>query len=421
MHRRATPKLIAYASISTVTIFLGFVSGTPELLAVATPLVLVMARGLVRGATDEVTVELSISEDRLVEGDEALLSLELSSASPVEVEVALGLPFGIEVAEGSRRITTSLHPGRIVYHQVTLRGTRWGAHQIGVVGLRTRGPDALTYSERVVDLQRIVKVFPRSETLRTRIRPPVTQAFTGSDVARASGDGIEFAMVRAFAPGDSARRINWRVSSRRDTLHVNLHHPERNADVVLFLDTFSEVGGHQRTSLDLTVRGAATIAAHYLNHRDRVGVVSFGGTLRWLTGGMGRTQTYRIIDFLLDLEAGFSYVWRDVDVLPRRMVPPGALVVAFSPLEDDRALTALFDLKRRGFSVCVVETLDEDSIEAGSSNEDALARRLWLLQREAMRYDMRSAGIPVIALAGAGGLEASLAQVAQLTRRSGVA
>ena len=167
MHRRVTPKLIAYASISTVTIFLGFASGTPELLAVATPLVLVMARGLVRGATDEVTVALSISEDRLIEGDEMTVSLELSSSSPVEAEMALGLPYGIEVVEGSRRITTSLHPGRIVYHQVILRGTRWGAHQIGVVGLRTRGPDALTYSERVVDLQRIVKVFPRSESLRT--------------------------------------------------------------------------------------------------------------------------------------------------------------------------------------------------------------------------------------------------------------
>lgn len=421
MHRRATPKLITYASISAVTIFLGFVSGTPELLAVATPLVLVMARGLVRGASDEVTATLSIADDRLIEGDETTLFLELSSLSPVEVEVALGIPFGIEVTEGSRRITTSLDVGRVTYHQITVRGTRWGAHQIGIVGLRTRGPDALSYSERIVDLQTIVKVYPRSESLRARIRPPVTQVFTGSDVARASGDGIEFAMVRAFASGDSSRRINWRVSSRRGELHVNLHHPERNADVVLFLDTFSEVGSHQRTSLDLTVRGAATIAAHYLKSRDRVGVVSFGGTLRWLSGGMGRTQTYRIIDFLLDLEAGFSYVWRDVDVLPRRVVPPGSLVVAFSPLEDERALTALFDLKRRGFSVVVVETLDEHSIEPGTTPEDRIAHRLWLLQRDAMRHDMRTAGIPVIALARAGGLEASLAQVAQLTRRSGVA
>lgn len=421
MHRRATPKLITYASISAVTIFLGFVSGTPELLAVATPLVLVMARGLVRGASDEVTATLSIADDRLIEDDETTLFLELSSLSPVEVEVALGIPFGIEVTEGSRRITTSLDDGRVTYHQITVRGTRWGAHQIGVVGLRTRGPDALTYSERIVDLQTIVKVYPRSESLRARIRPPVTQVFTGSDVARASGDGIEFAMVRPFAPGDSSRRINWRVSSRRGELHVNLHHPERNADVVLFLDTFSEVGSHQRTSLDLTVRGAATIAAHYLKSRDRVGVISFGGTLRWLSGGMGRTQTYRIIDFLLDLEAGFSYVWRDVDVLPRRVVPPGSLVVAFSPLEDERALTALFDLKRRGFSVVVVETLDEHSIEPGTTPEDRIAHRLWLLQRDAMRHDMRTAGIPVIALARAGGLEASLAQVAQLTRRSGVA
>ena len=47
-------------------------------------------------------------------------------------------------------------------------------------------------------------------------------------MARAKGDGIEFADIRPFVPGDRVRRINWRASARRPGLWVNESHPERN-------------------------------------------------------------------------------------------------------------------------------------------------------------------------------------------------
>ncbi len=418
---RTTPKLVAYLTIGVLAIVGGFVTGTPELLAMATPVLLIVARAVARGNEDEISVTFDVTEDRVFEGDEFDVIVSVESPSAREVEIGLALPYGFVPVNGVRRASLWLEADSPSEHRITLRADRWGAYGLGRVGYRVKGADALSYSERILDLTTLVKVYPHPENLKARVRPPARQAFTGSDVARSSGDGIEFASVRAFAHGDSPRHINWRVSSRRGELHVNLHHPEKNSDVVLFLDTFSEVGTEERTSLDLTVRGAASLAGHYLKHRDRVGIVSFGGTLRWLSGGMGRTQTYRIIDFLLDLEAGFSYVWREVDILPRKLVPPGSLVIAFSPLTDDRSLTALFDLRQRGFKVIVVETLDEDTIEARPASEDLVAHRLWLATRAAMRFELQRSGIPVLRWAREGGLEASLAQVAHLTNRAGVA
>ena len=73
-----------------------------------------------------------------------------------------------------------------------------------------------------------------------------TQAFAGSQVARSKGDGVEYADIRDFVPGDRVRSINWRASARRQGLVVNERHPERNTDVVLFVDSFTDVRGAGR-------------------------------------------------------------------------------------------------------------------------------------------------------------------------------
>ena len=119
---------------------------------------------------------------------------------------------------------------------------------------------------------------------------------------------------------------------------MNETHPERNADVVIFLDTFAEARRSDLGTLDLGVRAAASLATHYLREKDRVGLVSFGGVLNWLTATCGTTQLYRIVDSLLDAEILLSYAWKDLDVIPPRTLPPRALVIALSPLLDERAV-----------------------------------------------------------------------------------
>jgi uncharacterized protein (DUF58 family) len=154
-----------------------------------------------------------------------------------------------------------------------------------------------------------------------------TQRLVGDRLARHAGDGVEFAELRPYVPGDQIRQINWRVSARRGALHVNQQHPERNADVVLFLDTFTEVHNQEEGTLDLTVRAAAALAGRYLALRDRVGVVAFGGYLHWLYPGSGRGHAWRVLDVLLETQVVTSYADKTIQVVPVRMLPPGALVV----------------------------------------------------------------------------------------------
>src|SRR5207302_766967 len=150
--------------------------------------------------------------------------------------------------------------------------------------------------------------------------------------------------------------LRLRASARRGSLWVTESSPERNADVILFLDTFAEarrVGGEG--TFELGIRAAATLAARYLARRDRVGIVGFGGVVSWLLPASGVAHLYRIVDAFVQTEITLNYAWKDIDVIPRGTLPAKALVLTVSPLLDERAQAALLDLRARGFDLAVVE------------------------------------------------------------------
>ncbi len=123
-----------------------------------------------------------------------------------------------------------------------------------------------------------------------------------------------------------------------------------------------------------------------------MGFVSFGGMLNWLLPSTGATQLYRIVDAMLDTQIVLSYAWKNVDVIPRRTLPPHALVIALTPLLDDRSAHALLDLRGRGFDMVVVEVSPLSFVPDPRSELDAVAARLWRLRRERGPRMVRAGG-----------------------------
>ena len=179
--------------------------------------------------------------------------------------------------------------------------------------------------------------------------------------------------------------------------------------------------GTERGTLDLTVRAAAALADAYLARKDRVGVIGFGGMLSWLLPGAGLRQLYRIVDSLLETEIVLNYAWKDVELLPRRTLPPQALVVGLTPLLDERSVGALLDLRARGFDLAIVEVSPAAFAVAGDDEADRVAYRLWLHTRAALRYRFETAGVPVVEWRDGEALAAPLEEVSAWRRQARVA
>jgi uncharacterized protein (DUF58 family) len=230
----------------------------------------------------------------------------------------------------------------------------------------------------------------------------------GEHRARVPGDGTEFIGVREFVPGDRQRAINWPASTRRGRLQVNTFAAERSQDVVLLVDATSDVGEPGESALDLALRGAAGAARAYLAARDRVGVITYqwGGT-QWLAPSLGRRQVYRIVDVLLRSDTGWAR-GATFSRLPRAALPPGALVVAFSPLLTGRFVEALRDMRERGFSLIVVDVLNTAPPPRRTFADNA-ARRVWQLEQDSIRFSLRELGVPVVKWDGGAPLDLPLA------------
>ena len=277
--------------------------------------------------------------------------------------------------------------------------------------------------------------YPAPGEQRTRVVLRRLPNRLGEHPARVSGEGIEFFGVREYVPGDRQRSINWPASTRRGRLQVNTFAAERSQDVVLLADATSDVGEPGMSALDLALRGAAAAARAYLEARDRVGVITYQwGGASWLVPGLGRRQVYRIIDSMLASDAGWAR-GASFRRLPRAALPPGALVVVFSPLLDQRFVETLRDMRERGFTMLVVDVLNAEpparqrmpsrgglpggpGMEsprgwlAGSSpraGTDRMARRIWRMEQEAIRFSLRELGVPVVHWDGVESLDLPLA------------
>jgi uncharacterized protein (DUF58 family) len=418
--RSATPKLGTYAVLAGTGLLAALVLGRPELAALAAPFALLLVAGLSLAEAPRLRATFELDAERQVEGERVTARLDLYAEQATErLELLFSVPPGLETEAPNPQLLR-LGATEDCELEYELRCAHWGAYLPGEVVIRAQDIFGLLVFERTLDLRRPLKVYPRGEALAKLLRPLETQAFAGSQPPRARGEGIEFAELRQFVPGDRVRRVNWRATARRGEPWVNETHPERNTDVVIFLDTFAEARGAEGSTLDQAVDAAGALAAHYIREKDRVGLIAFGGVLNWLTVSSGVVQLYRVLDSLLDAEIFLSYAWKDIDILPVRTLPPRALVIALTPLLDERSVRALVDLRARGIDLAVVEISPVSFVSPGLGELDELAHRLWLLRRDALRSSFMRMGVPVVEWRKDAPLQAALEEVRTFRRHARV-
>ncbi|MFD2474785.1 DUF58 domain-containing protein [Amycolatopsis silviterrae] len=375
---------LALATCAGLTVLAAAVLGKLELLAFAAPLLGALANSPRESPAGSLAVDIALADERCLENDEVHLTVDVRPAVAVD---------DITVSLHSPAAEVSTQDGRTF----TVRPRRWGRWS-----LRPR-VTAYAFSglveANVPAGGRELRVYPRAVPPEVLPRPADLPDRVGVHIGRKRSSGIEFAAVRPYQPGDSLSRINWAISSRRGSLHVTDRIAEQAAEIVAVVDTFSDVAQPGASTLDLGVRGAASVVRAALRRGDRAGVVSLGGILRWIGPDVGERQYYRIADTVLEARLDDAVVQPDLARIPRPALPSRAAVVLFSPLLDKRALTSVHDVRQRGCPLVVVDTLRTEPPGEPGSRIDEIARRVWRLERRTVLSQLADVGVPVVAWA----------------------
>jgi uncharacterized protein (DUF58 family) len=388
------PRAVAWFLVASTGLLAGLATAQPALIAVGAGFMVPLLFGLAGRPPRLPEATVRVSADRVIEGGRVELELTLAASDACRwLDVELRLPERLDATGAPTRRVLALHAGETRTLEYSIDCPRWGAFRIGSIRLSARDQLHLRRVELVVEPSATLRVYPSVERLRRLAGPHATRPVTGSRPAAVAGEGIEFAELRFLGPGERARRINWRATAARGRLLVNDRLPERSSDVVIFLDALGAAETSAASTLDDAVRAAASLSDAYLRRRDRVGLLCFGGEIEWIIPGSGLRQQYRIADALLESEIARAHHWRDMSLVPRRILPPQSLIVALTPRLDWRATRALLNLRRRGYQVSIVEIDPLPYLTDAEAAAGSIAWRTWLLERDAVRTRLARAGI----------------------------
>lgn len=384
-------------------LILGLMTLSGGLLALAIPLVIYLGVALLYGPQPpRLKATRTLSADRVSQDASVVVTLSVANEGVLLEELLIEdvLPPGLELVDGETSVLTSLSPGGTVELTYTVRGKRGEfvfpgvraavSDHLGIFGQRA----VLAAPSRLIILPEVLRL------KRVAIRPLRTRAYAGPVPARQGGSGIEFFGVREYQAGDPRRWINWRVSARHSrSLFTNEFEQERIADVGLILDARqrSDIRAQGKSLFEYAIAATASLAGTFLADGNRVGLLVYGGFLKWTFPGYSKVQRERILQTLAQAETGESLVFDSLDYLPTRFFPTKSQLVLVSPLcQDD--LPMLVRLRARGYQLLVVSP-DPVSFEAGAfkPNPDvALAARIARLERTLLLRELRQAGIQVV-------------------------
>ncbi|HTW04974.1 MAG TPA: DUF58 domain-containing protein [Streptosporangiaceae bacterium] len=394
-------------TLALAGLIIAVVTRRPEFAGVAAPAVLLLAARR-RKRPGQIGLGVHTSSSRLTEGQDAELDVTVTGPDGHSVDLIMHPRHAVVPAAGQ---AGRAGPGRLADGETSLpfQVTRSGRRNLGVLGITLRDRLRLTEGQARVELP-AVDCYPRPAAQRSRVVLSRLPSRLGEHPSRSAGEGLEFTGVREFVPGDRQRRINWPATTRLGRMQLNTFAAERTQNVVLIADASSEVGEPGSTPSDLALRGCAAAARAYLAVRDRVGLVVYQNGVRWISPGAGTRQYYRIMDLMVAGRGVSGPLARAGGLarLPRAALPPGALILVFTPLLDRRLIETLRDLRERGFSVLIVDVLNAEP--TGSSDSlSGLARRIWRMEQEAIRFSLRELGIPLVHWDGEQSLDEPLA------------
>lgn len=392
----AHARRLSYVAMAALA--LAVVTRRPAFVALAVP-ALVLLAGRRHPPASRLDLVLAPSATRIYEGERLDVHVLPALGADVTAEVLVHPSEGVRAS--ALQACSDGKDGSVV--SVVL--SRWGHQYPGTVELVLHDRSHLWESHAFAPLPEVV-CYPapahhRGASVLGRLR-----SRSGEHVARSAGEGVEFAAVREYTFGDRQRSINWAATTRRGRLQVNTFAAERSQDVVLVVDASTDLGTVGQSTLDLAFRAALGVAGPYLDARDRVGLVIVGTRVQWVAPGLGKRQYFRLMEAMV--EGGPALAVGDSTMrVPPAALPPGASVIAFSPLLDVRWVDMLRDMRERGFSVVVVDILTRGPT-ARRSRLDRLTHRIWHLERQALIFSLRELGVGVVAWDGAGPVELPL-------------
>ena len=301
------------------------------------------------------------------EAGEIRLTVRNNGSRAVGVEIFDGIPENSLAPALPWSGTVPAHREIKVFHPVTL--SQRGEAIFGKVHLRRLSPLKF-WARRTLHLEdETVRVYPNYEPVVRFALLAMQHRENPMGIVRRSNSGTsrDFHQLRDYRDGDPLAQIDWKASSRRQSLISRDFQEQRNQTIVFLLDT----GRRMRAldgdlpQFDHILNAILLVANVALRQGDQVAIKSFGGSDRWLPPVKGSHAMPTLLNHLYDYQttaapSDFGNAVESLMVRQRRR----ALVILLTNLRGEDAkemVPALQVLKSK--HLILLASMRERSVE----------------------------------------------------------
>lgn len=200
-------------------------------------------------------------------------------------------------------------------------------------------------------------------TVYPKVRPIEKFAITGresfgklSSTQKYNEDYSSIKDIRKYQPGDSMKRINWKVSAKKGELHVKNYDYSSKVNIQVYLDFQLDKYYHDKEALveEKAVECCVSIINHALKQSIDTTLITYTDKKIKLHGK--------------DIERFHDFLELATDIKPKSKVNTGDLIsnegkllslestiIVITPLIDPKMYTSLLLLNKRGYALIVIQ------------------------------------------------------------------
>ncbi len=133
----------------------------------------------------------------------------------------------------------------------------------------------------------------------------VSETFAGEYLSAFKGQGIEFAEVREYTPGDDVRAIDWNVTARTGVPFIKKYNETRELTLMIACDVSASqrFGSVDKLKQETAAELAALFAFSAMSNNDKVGLLLFSDKIElFVPPKKGKKHILRLIRELVAFE-----------------------------------------------------------------------------------------------------------------------
>jgi uncharacterized protein (DUF58 family) len=348
---------------------------------------------------------LSLGDD-----NEVVIVVSNQLNTTLKIKVIDEMPYQFNRRDYS--VSTPLQPrsSRSISYQV--KPPVRGEYHFGNIHCFVSSKIGLIQKKETIAAERTIAVFPSVKQMyRHQLRALQHPSFLkGENKNRKMGQSYEFDQIKAYVPGDDTRNINWKTTSTRNEVMVNVYEDERSQQIYSVIDKsrVMKTPFNGNSLVDYAVNSALAFSNIVLKKQDKAGLIVFSKTVSTvLKADRGPRHLKKLLYALYResydySEAGYEGLYTTI----KRVIPSRSLIFLYTNFDSihamERNLPAL-KLMNKNHLLVVVFFLN-DELEAFSRSEtrslldiyQVTIARKFILEKNTIYRELQRHGIQSI-------------------------